>query len=341
MNVSGKRRCPQWICLIGVCIVLLLLCACDTVDPLPVEGDKSDYTEEEIAFLEAAFGREISTIEQKHLNSVETLSIVGDRILRSEFLLRTCTDTEYMYEDEMVPYDMECAPDLSLLRLFPNLKSLGVYCCPALTDVSGLAALQRLESLTIYMSSVTDLSVLASMPELMSVQLRGTPVKTLTLAEHNHLTSLTVINGALTDLSFLERCPLLTTLCIEHNTEPLRNTEWIPTLTALSYLNISAPETDFSFLKDITAPVKSLSVGGTADIDLNMSETLRQSVMNLYIRNSSGIDLAPLDAFASLRMLFLFAVQDYTDPAGVAEKVDQFVESEFSSDLFNWWKPEV
>jgi len=330
------------LCLTAVfCALLLLLCACDKPEPLPVEGDFSRFTAEETAFLEEVFDRDISMIKQSHLNTVYTLSFVGDRILRSDFTFTDCSEEGYMYDGELVPYDMDCAPDLSLLRLFPNLKSLGIYFCPALKDASGLAAVPRLEKLSMYMTSVTDLSSLSSLTELSYVFLRGTPVKTISFAEKNRMTMLQIFNAALTDLSFLERCPTLTGLYIEHNTVPLQNTEHITALTSLNRLYILAPDTDFSFLKNVTAPIVVLGLGGTENIDLNMSEILCKSVQNISVANSGGIDLSPLDAFSALKTVRLFAVTDYADPVGIAEKVEQFSASELCWDHFLFWKPEV
>ena len=342
MNISEERSCPKWICLIGACtVLLLLLCACDKPDPLPVEGDFSEFTAEETAFLEEVFDRDISKITQSHLNTVYTLSFVGDRILRSDFTFTDCSEEGYMYNGELVPYDMDCAPDLSLLRLFPNLKNLGIYFCPALTDASGLAALQRLEKLSTYMTSVTDLSSLSSLTDLSYVFLRGTPVKTISFAENNHMNHLQISNAALTDLSFLERCPTLTLLYIKHNTVPLQNTEHITALTGLYTLSILAPDTDFSFLKNVTAPIAVLGLGGTENIDLNMSEILCKSVQNISVANSGIVDLSPLDACSALTMLGLYVVKDYTDPKGVAEKIENFIVSDLSYDFFLFWKPEV
>jgi len=303
-------------------------------------ADHADvYSESAEKYLEQLFGKDVYAATSEDYSKVTCLNIVGDHITTGKYDISAGFDSEgYIYENKQYAYNKACGNDLSFLADFTNLTELGIYYCPSLGDVSFISEMPRLAQLTIVMTNITELKIPSTLHELTTLYVEASPVETVEIGSHNHLDTVHFINGNLTDVSFISSCSHIRSLTVSFNKTALKNTELLSSLTDLHYLDIHAPDTDFSFLSKINAQVDTLRVGGASDIPLMLSDDLKNSLATLVVYSAPSVDLAALDSCISLKKISLFDVADIKKGSLVLRDDVSYRESKASLNFFSWWK---
>ena len=325
------------------CIILSLfiLCSCDnTQDAVDdISSPNNDYSESEKAYLEFLFDKDISEITSDDFTKITHLNIIGNHITTGNYDLSTGFDnTGYTYNNKQYKYDLSCGEDLTFLSSFTNLTELGIYFCPSLDDPSFIQEMSQLAKLTLVMTNISELKIPSSLHELNTLYIEASPITNVEIEDHTHLDTVHFINGNLTDISFLSNLSHVRSLTISFNQSTLQNTDVLTSLTDLYYLDIHAPETDFSFLANIGAPVDTLRVGGNSKIPLNLSDSIKENLTTLIVYSSPYIDLTPLIDCPSLKKINTFDVTD-VNQGNISSKAElSYRDSKASLNFFSWWQ---
>ena len=324
---------------------LLLLCffGCGAPDDADKDQNVSvaGYSKTETEFLEKLFNKKCTDITEDDFNRITRLNIVGEHITADNYDLSIGFDSKgYSFNNKRYNYISSCGNDLSFLSKFQNLTELGIYFTPALNDISYISDMQKLTSLTLVMTNVSDLSFVKNLHELRALYVEASPVKKVDIDNHNHLDKVHFLNTNLSNLDFLSTCIHLHTLAISFNKIPLQNTDIISSLNHLSYLDIAAPQTDFSFLSAVSAPLNTLRVGGDSEFDLKLSATIRNNLTTFIVVSSKYVDLTPLDNCEKLKNISIFDVDTIKTGTKVNQQDVNYYSSDVSLNLFSWWENE-
>ena len=324
-----------------LCFGMLVLSGCGDDVNTPEGLSSSTVTETAGYYLTELFGKDAENITQEDYDNVTRLNIVGPHITSSVYDLSVGFDsTGYTYGGKSCQYDPSCGADLSFLSNFKNLTELGIFFCPALEDVSYIFSLSSLTSFTLVMTNVSDLTSVASIQSLETLYTDASPIGKVKTDTQNHLKNIHFINANLTDISFLNECNALESLTISYNKTPLSGTESLAVLQNLTYLDISAPDTDFSFLAEIVSPLKTLRVGGKSDIKLSLSHALQTELTAFIVEGTDSIDLTPLDDCPSLERVNVFSVGNVTKGTKLNGGEVSYSEADASLNFFAWWNNE-
>ncbi|WP_421799125.1 COR domain-containing protein [Haliscomenobacter sp.] len=205
--------------------------------------------------------------------------------------------------EELSLYENSNLSDLSPLANLQNLTSLSVF-KTQVSDLSPLANLQNLTSLYVYNTQVSDLSPLANLQNLTKLYVYNTPISDLSpLANLQNLTTLYVFKTQVSDLSPLANLLNLTSLYVFNtlisDLSPLAN---LQNLTSLSVYNTLI--SDLSPLVNLQN-LTSLDVSNTPISDLSPLANL-QNLTKLSVFNTQVSDLSPLANLLNLTSLYVF-----------------------------------
>ena len=209
--------------------------------------------------------------------------------------------------------------DLSPLANLQNLTTLSVY-NTQVSDLSPLTNLHNLTLLSLYNTQVSDLSPLANLPNLTLLYVYNTQVRNLNpLVNLQNLISLSVYNTQVSDLSPLVNLHNLTSLDISNtqvsDLSPLAN---LQNLTELYVSNTQV--SDLSPLANLQS-LTSLDVSNPQVRDLTPLANL-QNLTSLYVSNTLVSDLSPLATLQKLTSLSVsnIPVSDLSPLKSIIEK---------------------
>lgn len=233
------------------------------------------------------------------------------------------------------------ATDLRFVAGSTALKSLEVYQCKNLNDVSALAGLKSLEVLSLYgCVNVKDVTALAGLTALKTLDLHGTGVADLSpLAGLKSLVSLDITGCPASDLSFLTGAKSLKTL-------NMAGVRCLPPFGALPSLeSVVLPNRQ---TLDLSFPVFSIDLGGChwlRDVSPLMAfrglECVDISVpYDLLSWGCEKVDLAPLKRLRQLKAIVVGArkpVLTAADhPAVTTNRVVGWSRRFWRSDFVRW-----
>ncbi|MGF1566655.1 MAG: leucine-rich repeat domain-containing protein, partial [Nodosilinea sp.] len=184
-----------------------------------------------------------------------------------------------------------------------------------ISDVSGLAALNRLTSLDLRNNQISDVSGLAALNRLTSLDLRNNPTIDVSgLAALNGLTTLYLSDNQISDVSDLAVLNGLTTLYLSNN--QISDVSDLAALNGLTSLYLSNNQvsdvSDLAALKGLTT--LSLSDNQTSDVS---GLAALQGLTSLYLSDNQITDVSGLAALNGLTTLDLSNNQ-ISDVSGLA-----------------------
>jgi Leucine-rich repeat (LRR) protein len=200
---------------------------------------------------------------------------------------------------------------------WPFVLSLNLPFSTMLNDLTPLAGMTALQSLNLLGTSVSDLTPLAGMTALQSLVLQGTSVSDLTpLAGMTALQSLVLQGTSVSDLTPLAGMTALQSLDLRDTS--VSDLTPLAGLTALQRLNLRGTSvSDLTPLAGLTA-LQSLVLQGTSVSDLTPLAGLT-ALQSLDLQGTRVSDLTPLTGLAALQSLVLrrTRVTDLTPLAGL------------------------
>jgi small GTP-binding protein len=166
-----------------------------------------------------------------------------------------------------------------------------------------ISELTNLERLSLYRTSINDISLLHYLPNLKHLNLNRTGIREIpVLAELKNLTSLDVGGNTLDDISILREVPNLMDLCLSHT--EIQDFSIIGELTSLKTLDLSRTKIqDISILAELKNLI-SLDLSDNEIGDISILGELK-NLMNLGLSNTGILDISILGDLQNLVSLDL------------------------------------
>lgn len=255
--------------------------------------------------------------------------------------------------------------DLSGLVHLTNLISLDISHCKSLRNIAKLSCLQSLKNIDISHTRFTDLTPIASLQNLATLEMRGcegttdlSPLRNLAnltdltmsacrkvqdlspLSNLSRLTSLNLRGFRIPTIDFIGQLSRLTTLTLD-NWPCLEDITPIGNLRNLKTLNISRCRT----LKDITAVANlnnltCLSLDFCQSLeDLSPLKCLSQ-IESLSIHNTSASSISPLRDLRTLRALRILDSDCSISTISPIEHLNQLEHLQLSCQMATWSEEE-
>ena len=172
--------------------------------------------------------------------------------------------------DEKMIVETGHITDLSELSFLPNLRDLWLYCQP-IADLSGVAALEKLEHIDIsYCDELTDPSPLFAHPNLRVVDFNDTKIASIEgIEQMTHLTSLAIAYCEVTDVSPLEKVDY--TFCLQEENGGGFN------------LEVMKPREDLAFTAEDYAPLSAVPAFRRLDVSWVPAKLWMDAVQNVPV----------------------------------------------------------
>jgi internalin A len=163
--------------------------------------------------------------------------------------------------------------------------------------------LEKLESIGLSESQITDFSFLKELTNLTTLDLSRNQITDISfLKELTNLTTLNLYNNQITDFSFLKELTNLTTLYLSYN--QITDFSFLKELTNLTTLYLSRSQiTDISFLKGLTN-LTTLYLSENQITDISFLKELT-NLATLYLSENQITDISFLKGLTNLTTLYL------------------------------------
>lgn len=225
-----------------------------------------------------------------------------------------------------------CIKDISSLALLPNLTTISLS-HTAVDDVTALSTLINLTDLHLYNTPVSDVSAVKTLKNLTSLNLSSTLVSDVgPLAGLTNLTTLTLFNTPIKDVSALAALENLTSLDLSYTA--VRDVSALVALKNLKTLILAntavSDVSALAVLKNLTT----LEASGTTLVDLS-SLAMLTNLTSLYLYDNSSVEISALAALKNLTNLYLYnsVVSDITALAALTNLTELYLPNMAVSDI--------
>lgn len=265
--------------------IMLLTAACNENE------DKNYYT----YFIAEILNSQSDTVTKEQLNTVSTLHIAGNCSSTKNIENVPFGKDGYFWKGTQKSWDEQYGKQIEEIKVFKNLTELSILYNSELDSVDFLANMPELRSLSICMSSFTDLSPIKACKKLEELEIIGNENLSdiSALAELTELKKLKISGCSVKDLSVVGELSKLEELIITYNNTDISGVDSIKTLSNLKTLSLIYPNIDISFLKDSKVRPEFLTIGG-GTLDLTVIGKMK-NINILLIDEAIITDLSPLD----------------------------------------------
>ncbi len=293
-----------------------------------------ELTEREKELAEKITGKKFSEITQKDVDGVTKVTVIGENVSEYNYIIE-CSKEGYYYGEELYSYGKDYSDALSVLKYFKNIRSLGIYYCPELTDASFIKEFVKLKKLELVMTGVTDLTMLKDQDALENIRVEMTPLKTLALSEKASLLSANFSGCELSDMIAFRNTQII--MLYINNRVPIENSDALADISGMAALELIAPEFDTSFLGKMKSKLSTLRIGGYDEMDLSGIEDHLESLGHIGIYNSSNTDLTPLDELSD--ECTIKTIASPTDKRGKRTEIgaENYTDEEIYEYKYGWY----